>query len=73
MTNSTQQLEHLIEEDDRPIKLNYDSMPEYVKQELAASAWKAIQLFMTRPDAREILDAEKARLEAEESTLLTRR
>ena len=52
------------------VGLNYDLMPEFVKQELAASAWGAIQRFMARPDARTILDATKERLLREGSTLL---
>ena len=52
------------------VKLDYDLIPEFVKQELAASAWKAIQLFMTRPDARTILDRERELLRLEGSTLL---
>jgi len=52
------------------VKLDYDSIPEFVKLDLAAAAWDAIQAFMLRPDAREILDAERELLRLEGSTLL---
>ena len=50
--------------------LDWDAMPDFVKQDLAASAFHAFQRFMTRPDAREILDRERELLRQEGSTLL---
>ena len=55
------------------VKLNFDLMPDFVKQELAASAFNAFQRFMTRPDARAILDRERELLRLEGSTLLSTR
>ena len=55
------------------VKLDFDLMPEFVKQELAASAFNAFQRFMTRPDARAILDNERELLRQEGSTLLNPR
>jgi len=52
------------------IKLDFDSMPEFVKNDLAAAAWDAVQRFMERPDAQTILDAERERLRREGNTLL---
>ena len=49
---------------------DFNSLSEYAKQNIAAAAWKAFQEFMRRPDAQEILDAEKERLKLEGSTLL---
>ena len=51
-------------------KLDFSLMPDYVKNDIAAAAWGAVQRFMKRPDAREILDNERKRLESEGSTLL---
>jgi len=50
--------------------LDFDSMPDYVKSDIAAAAWAAVQRFMLRPDAQAILDAERERLLLEGSTLL---
>jgi len=53
-----------------PITLDWDAMPDFVKQDLAGAAFSAFQRFMTRPDAREILDRERELLRQEGSTLL---
>jgi len=52
------------------IPFDFDDMPDNVKNDLAASAWKAIQRFMQRPNARAILDATLESLISEGSTLL---
>lgn len=48
----------------------WESIPIYAKRDIAEAAWNAFQEFMRRPDAQEILDAEKERLIREGSTLL---
>ena len=50
--------------------LDWDTMPDFVKQDLAGAAFKAFQRFMTRPDARAVLDRERELLRQEGSTLL---
>ena len=52
------------------LRLDFDSMPDYVKSDIAAAAWDAVQRFMQRPDAQAILDAERELLILEGSTLL---
>ena len=52
------------------VKLDFELMSEHVKQDLAASAFNAFQRFMSRPDAREVLDRERELLRQEGSTLL---
>jgi len=52
------------------VTLDFDSMPDFIKKELAASAFKAFQRFLERPDARAIIDREKELLRQEGSTLL---
>ena len=52
------------------VKLNWDIIPDYVKQDIAAAAWNAIQSFMERPEAHEILEHERELLRLEGNTLL---
>ena len=52
------------------VKLDWDSIPEFVRNDIAATALKGFLKFMERPDAREILEATKERLRRESSTLL---
>ena len=52
------------------IKFDIDAIPDFIREDLAAAAWNAVQRFMRRSDARAILDAEKERLISEGSTLL---
>ncbi|MCL2249127.1 MAG: hypothetical protein FWC13_07625 [Oscillospiraceae bacterium] len=49
---------------------DFDSMPDSAKQEFVASSSKTFMRFMQRPDAHQILDAERERLVIEGSTLL---
>ena len=61
--------QHMVEN----VKLDFDSIPDFVKNDIAAAAWSAVQEFMLRPDARTILDAERELLRSEGSTLLNPR
>ena len=50
--------------------VDWAAVPEYVKRDLAATAYQAIVEFMKRPDARELLDSVDERLRCDGSTLL---
>ena len=52
------------------VTFDFDSIPEYAREDIAAAAWGAFQRFMQQPGARDLLDAEKERLIREGSTLL---
>ena len=52
------------------VSLDWDAVPDFTKNELASAAFKAFQRFMTRPDARAVLDRERELLRQEGSTLL---
>ncbi len=55
------------------VTLDFDSIPEFVKDDLAATALDAVMRFLQRPDARAILDRERELLRLEGSTLLNPR
>ena len=52
------------------VSLDFDSIPAFVKDDLAAAALDAFMRFLQRPDAQAILDAERELLRREDSTLL---
>lgn len=55
---------------DDEIGLDWNSMPEHTKNDLADAALKAYIGFMKRPDAQEVLKRERELLRQEGSTLL---
>jgi len=52
------------------IGIDWDSIPDNIKEDLADAALEDYLAFMNRPDAQAILDANKERLRREGSTLL---
>ena len=52
------------------IVLDWNAVPEHIKQDIARSAYHAFTEFMKRPDAEEILERERELLIQEGSTLL---
>lgn len=52
------------------ISLDFDSIPDFVKGDLALTALDAVMIFLKRPDAQEILNRERELLRLEGSTLL---
>lgn len=63
---------HAVDEDvlDESVSLDFDSIPDFVKGDLALAALDAVTRFLKRPDAQEILDRERELLRIEGSTLL---
>jgi len=50
-------------ETQRPtVKINWDSVPGHVKEDLGATTYHAVVEFLKHPDAQEILDAAKERM-----------
>lgn len=52
------------------VSLDFESIPDFVKGEIALSALGAIMRFLQRPDAQDVLDRERELLRREGSTLL---
>lgn len=52
------------------VSLDFDSIPDFVKGDLALTALDAVMRFLKRPDAQAILDRERELLRLEGSTLL---
>lgn len=54
----------------KDVVLDFDSIPDFAKNDLAATALDAVMRFLQRPDAQAILDRERELLRLEGSTLL---